>query len=687
MSLIMAKGSAPFRPHARLLHLLGDELISDESIAVIELVKNAYDADARTVSVELERITGSGEARIIIQDDGDGMDLDTLLHGWLEPATRRKRRGGRKQPTARGRYPLGEKGVGRFAVNKLGSELELVTRARGAEHEVALTVRWDIFGDGFLDEIENHYEVRLPVVFGEQRHGTWLNISGTRTVWDRGKVVRLRDGLARLISPLSSMDDFQIVLSCTEFPDLGGQVTSSLLEQAPYRLVGQVDESGIFQSQDSPDGPVDLRRLAPEAFLEEGRYRLPVCGPFQIALSAWDLDNVGLHRAAMDRTMRATLRRHCGVSLYRDGFRVMPYGGPGDYWLELNQRRVNNPTMRVSTNQVVGTVEITQEHNPDLQDRTSREGLIDTPALHDLKSLLVAALAFLEERRFAARQAAAPAPSSDEEPDPILQILRQARSRGQAGSGAAALLDRAISAYRQKNQEQAKQRDFLLRLAATGRTAEQIGASMGGRLTEARTALRTARNRLAHDAEMLEVEQLLAQIESTLLRTTEDLDLLASLNRMSDVALSEGADVRAAFRAGAEVFEHRLREATVQVVLESPEPLTVAMPAPALLQVILHLIENSLQWLLHVPVGERMVRVHIQRDPAEFIIADSGPGISPDCRKQVFQPFFSTRSMGYGLGLHFVAEILRRHGASIELLDTPRLLPGANFRVSFGELG
>ncbi|MGQ4809363.1 hypothetical protein NKDENANG_02779 [Candidatus Entotheonellaceae bacterium PAL068K] len=76
-------------------------------------------------------------------------------------------------------------------------------------------------------------------------------------------------------------------------------------------------------------------------------------------LYAWDLDSVGLKRAAMDRTTREVLKRSCGVSIYRDGFRLWTCGAPGDDWLELNQRRVNNPTMRVSTNQIVGIVEIT----------------------------------------------------------------------------------------------------------------------------------------------------------------------------------------------------------------------------------------------------------------------------------------------------------------------------------------
>src|SRR4051794_23155576 len=100
-------------------------------MALSELVKNAYDADATVVKVRLVGVTDPQSGHMEIWDDGDGMSLQTLLEAWLEPATEFKRRNGRKQRTARGRYPLGEKGVGRFAVDKLGSRLELVSRLRG----------------------------------------------------------------------------------------------------------------------------------------------------------------------------------------------------------------------------------------------------------------------------------------------------------------------------------------------------------------------------------------------------------------------------------------------------------------------------------------------------------------------------------------------------------------------------
>lgn len=127
--------------------LLGDQLIRDAGIAVFELVKNAYDADATKCTVTLHDIAAdSPNARIVVEDDGHGMDGDTVRNVWLEPGTEhRKQQRDEGERTPRfGRMPLGEKGLGRFAVHKLGRKVTLVTRAADAD-EVVVRIDWRDF--------------------------------------------------------------------------------------------------------------------------------------------------------------------------------------------------------------------------------------------------------------------------------------------------------------------------------------------------------------------------------------------------------------------------------------------------------------------------------------------------------------------------------------------------------------
>ena len=140
-----------FQPRARLVLLLGDELIRDAGIAVFELVKNAFDADATRCDIELNHVHLDNEdAHIIVADDGHGMNPGTIDTVWLGLGTRNRltQRESLDPDICRTkkfhRLPLGEKGVGRFAVHKLGNKVELITRAPGSR-EVVVTIDWNDF--------------------------------------------------------------------------------------------------------------------------------------------------------------------------------------------------------------------------------------------------------------------------------------------------------------------------------------------------------------------------------------------------------------------------------------------------------------------------------------------------------------------------------------------------------------
>src|SRR5205823_8194971 len=127
------------------------------------------------------------------------------------------------------------------------------------------------------------------------------------------------------------------------------------------------------------------------------------CGPVRARIFAFDLETDALARIGPRLEVRAWLREWSGVSVYRDEFRVWPYGEPHDDWLRLDQRRVNNPVVRLSNNQVGGFVEIARDRNPDLRDQTNREGLLHNDAFADLRRLLYLVLETLEATRQAVR--------------------------------------------------------------------------------------------------------------------------------------------------------------------------------------------------------------------------------------------------------------------------------------------
>src|SRR5262249_10908992 len=136
----------------------------------------------------------------------------------------------------------------------------------------------------------------------------------------------------------------------------------------------------------------------------DGEPRPPRCGAFSFDIRAWDRDTEAIRGLADElgestRSVRRDLNEACGVSIYRDGFRVLPYRGSDNDWLRLDLRRVQNPSLRLSNNQIVGDIHITADGNPSLKDQTSREGLVESVALSDLKECVKELLQQIEERR------------------------------------------------------------------------------------------------------------------------------------------------------------------------------------------------------------------------------------------------------------------------------------------------
>ena len=203
----------PFRVKARLLRLLGDELIRDPGLAVFELVKNAYDADAKRCDVTLEDLEDMSKAQIIVQDNGCGMSVDIMRDVWLVIATdfRAEQRAERKR-TELGRFPLGNKGLGRLAVHKLGQHITVITRVtNGAEVVVEMDCEQ-------LDRVEDLANTAITIatreaeIFKGKTHGTRIEVRRLREAWDKAKTRTLQRAVTSLCSPFHGPDDFRVNL-------------------------------------------------------------------------------------------------------------------------------------------------------------------------------------------------------------------------------------------------------------------------------------------------------------------------------------------------------------------------------------------------------------------------------------------------------------------------------------------
>jgi hypothetical protein len=222
-------------------------------------------------------------------------------------------------------------------------------------------------------------------------------MTGLRSVWTERMFRRLSIRLGRLLSPFRDRDRFTIRIESDEFPEYSGELRSDILAKAPYRI------DAAFDGKETVT--VTTPRLEGVRQRWNGHGEL-TCGPVRIRLFVYDLEAEALARIGPRTEVRAWLREWTGVSIYRDGFRVWPYGEPHDDWLRLDQRRVNNPVEHLSNNQVIGFVDITRDGNPGLVDQTNREGLVNNRAVEDLRRVMSFVLQILEAERQAIRHPA-----------------------------------------------------------------------------------------------------------------------------------------------------------------------------------------------------------------------------------------------------------------------------------------
>lgn len=400
MSAIKPLPGIVFRPRARLLSLLGEQLISDQAVGLVELVKNAYDADATSVHIMLSELHDPSTTRITLQDNGCGMTRDDIEQKWLSPAVSHKERQKKnRQRTPLGRLPIGEKGVGRFAVQQLGRTLQLVSRSSHAS-EIVIEINWDDFDqeDAYLNEIELSLSERDPRIFTGDTTGTLLIIEHARTIWTEALVAKTQRALRRLQSPHSgnTKTDFHITFACPDFPAYQDIQSSDILDRAHYFFDGIVTSEGILDYEYRCRHPALDKRsfdersynLVPATAREMGTL-LPSCGPFYLNLYVWDRTPSYLQQSQVSR---ADLDAIAGVSIFRDGLRILPYGESGNDWLDLDKERINSMADRIGNQQIVGYVEIFQEETLALRDKTDRQGLIENKAFQDLRALVRAAI-------------------------------------------------------------------------------------------------------------------------------------------------------------------------------------------------------------------------------------------------------------------------------------------------------
>ena len=733
---IIEQNSMPFKPYARLMNIIGDQLITDKKVAVIEIIKNSYDADATSVKVRFNNLDNidfndlplEEQAYIEIEDNGTGMTLDIIKNVWLRPATPNKLDKKRKKElrTQKGRIIQGEKGIGRFAIHKLGEKIHLYTKAEN-ENEVKLEMNFSEFNPEnsnlfnqqtdykLLEDVSNHWFVNSPPEYIKSTSGTIIRIFNLREKWNNRDFEELYKNIQRLIPPVDEnaellgirfISDFDIDLYKNNQLYINDEIMTfkDVIERAQFTMIGSMDEDGNLDFNYKSTVPfrhiTKKINLMSRDELSQNNYslygtkwfdennRTPKCGPFSFTFYAFDL-------AKPDKTvLNDDLKRFIKdnfVFVLRDGVRVYPYGEKGYDWLDLDKLRA---TIRagqfISYNDLTGFIYITQENNPDLKDASSRQGIVNINGKYDDFTNLITATTEIFNTEI----------KIDKEKGKALRTRRFKDSKGELSetfrslqnslqkindTSTLKIANKFVDTYEKHLSLIESRMETVEDLAGLGIAVEKSSHDSLRLLSLMRQNIKSFKIRiLKEDFENFELIDMLTELDENLEVVYDDMQMIQPLFKIQRKA-TKNISVKESISKVIKYFRNDIDGKINTNIDQITTDIHVKTNAGLILQVLINLIDNSIFWLNNSERTDKQIHFEINPDEQTLIIADNGNGIREDIAPLIFQEFFSMKSNGRGLGLYIVRELLLRINAEIYVLENPtdKILSGANFIVKF----
>ncbi len=560
---------------------------------------------------------------------------------------------------------------------------------------------------------------------GKNLHGTILRNNGLKKTWNKQDLEALQRVLARLVSPFNSISNFSIRLELPPlYSEFSGEISPPEIVKYPhYTIKGKVEQDGRYtfsvsalaenKTQNksgyftrlSENGEKEFWSLGEKEYQNiidnDGAPRLfPLAmGPLEIDLMVWDRDELGNVKQVTSQSIkeiRKDLDEIAGVNIYRDDFRVLPYGEPNNDWLRLDMRRVQKPVKRLSNNQIVGYISISSDKNPDLRDKSNREGLDENQSYKDLVETMIRILEFVEDLRSEVK--------SGGEKNGRNQGVNQPSLFSGLDLGE---LKRAIK------EDYPDAKSIIVNL-------EKVEKEYGRRLSKIKEVVQRYRG-LSVLGSMVDIilhdgRHPLDRIGKDSILGKEDIEDNPDLfppekiqklyNRFENIAIQKN-NLATIFRrieplagrkkgrpqklyleeiikSSFQVLESEIDRLGVNIELPQSRHL-VSLDPGEIQQIIINLLDNSLYWLKVIPRKSRKIQVSVERNSSgeiTILFSDSGPGVSEEMKEKLFLPYESGKPNGIGLGLSIAGEIIKDfYEGDLDLVKGGDL-GGATFRIT-----
>jgi signal transduction histidine kinase len=733
----LESGTVSFEAEGRLLQELGERLVANPDIALVELLKNAYDADAPSCTVSVD----DAGSVLQVRDDGSGMTRDQFLNRWMKIATGHKL----AEPVSPrfGRRRTGQKGIGRFAVRFLGSKLELTTVAHDSKLDrrtkLRATFDWTAL-DAVSDLKKFGINYTLTAVDPATPTGTTLEVSELRHSLEFLQSKDFRTRVLRIVSPFESLergrfkrasagdyeDDpgFRVNLPASEGEeptDIGRKVLDRAWGRLHITLTKKKVEFEVYLAETdttkSVSFPLDSKIAS--GFFADIRFFPRRQGIF----GGGDVDG----RAAW-----TWVRENCGVAVIDHGFRIRPYGFKNDDWLHLDadtahnernwrssfgrlhfpipqeirsSRPGDNPALNLPTNyQLVGAVFLESDaggsgDGTDLTVAMDREGFLENEAFDQLVDVVRGGIEYLAhiDKRYLAkldeRRAAEAAARAREDFHAAIQSIRSSPTLSSGDK------NRLVKHYSELSKKVEEVEQYSREARRKLETMGLLGVVAGFMTHEAArildaldTALQSLRRLATKDpqlkAAIAEVETGYSAFRGHVEYTSMFID---SMQRVGGGPFSARSQVQRILDKFGSFAEERHLNASNEVAEDAR---VVGVPVAAYSGIVLNLYTNALKAVLAREGGAKAPQIAIrgwnENDRHVIEVCDKGVGVPPELRERIFDPLFTTTSnvnnplgSGMGLGLSIVKEVVHHSNGRIMLADPPAGFSTC-FRVAFG---
>jgi signal transduction histidine kinase/anti-sigma regulatory factor (Ser/Thr protein kinase) len=716
---------------------LGKELVAKQETAVSELVKNAYDADATLVELTFEETESPGGC-LRIDDNGSGMNRSQLIDGFM-----------RLSSTDKIRHPIspwynrrraGRKGIGRFAAQRLGDKLTVITQSQDADEAFLVEINWKQFEQ---ERELGSIAFLVDKIKKKKEHGTTLIIEGLAEAWTEASMTRVYRYIADLIQPfpLSKASQKAELSSYVGQIDPGfdtkmyrvsdgekkvvASVEKMIYEHALAEVDGYVDTSGrgfwsiksayfgideekleIGKEREQPKTPFTYLKADPDSF-----------GGREIRLKAYYyIYNSKYIPRTQNKLIRELAKERGGIRIYRNGFRVLPYGELYDDWLRLDADRPSyaKSFAPYKNQNFFGFVELIDEEGKWFEETSSREGLIENEAfkeLVDFVSRVLKTVAFRiaegrERKKTEAKKSRQEEATATERIKAATEELSQVASSLESSVGASPTVDQQniprvreiIREIEEATAQQEEESEARLEEIDMLRVLASLGLTIGEFIHEIRHLLPAIR---ADANQFLRIHREEAEPRKYALRLQENLksfntyasffDRAISLNARRETKSQELGVVIRSFIEAIKPTTHRYRIKILEPKIRAYDLFTLPMHPSEWSSILFNLFTNAKKAIDRAgSQGQILISAGRKKQHVYLEFADNGDGITPENEERIFDAFFTTASpaspladeqeelLGTGLGLKILKDIVTSYKGNIRLVTPPE-----NFSTCF----